>query len=230
MSIKNKELFSVEVDGETLELAVKRPNAMQTRQAKMVYAKVFREFVEAGAYVRVALDDIMRKKGLWDDDKDQKVSDLVQILNDGQEKLRKGGIKKSEAQQIALNMASARMELRALSAQRDELDASTAEANADNASFDYLASVCIVYNDTGKPYFRDQEDYENRREEEAAYKGAFILAKMQYRIGDDYYKSLPENRFLIEQGFLTLDDSDGKTEEPSLPFLNDDELEPTKDE
>ena len=43
---KNKNVFSVETDGKKIELALKKPNANQTRKAQLEYNKAFAEAIK----------------------------------------------------------------------------------------------------------------------------------------------------------------------------------------
>jgi hypothetical protein len=99
-------------------------------------------------------------------------------------------------------MKGIRDEIRDLISVRTSLDNHSAEGQADNARFNYLVSVCVVYNDTKQPYFRDMEDYLNRAGESIALLGAQNLANMLYGLDNDYENGLPENKFLKKYHFV----------------------------
>jgi hypothetical protein len=198
----NKEVFETKApSGDKLTLAVVRPNAKQTRKAQMHYAKAFREYLEAGAMLRAKIDSYLREQNLWDDAKQAERMRLDKIVTEGRDKLERGGIKLSEAKKIALDMRAARMDLVRLISEFTAHDNNTVEGLADNSRFDYLVSVCTVYNDTGDPYFLSFDDYQNRATEDAAVEAANHLSGLIYGINMDFESKLPENEFLRKQGF-----------------------------
>lgn len=99
-------------------------------------------------------------------------------------------------------MKAIREEIRDLISVRTSLDNHSAEGQADNARFNYLVSVCLVYNDTKQPYFSNLEDYLNRAGEEISLLGAQHLANMLYGLDNDYESNLPENKFLKKYRFV----------------------------
>ena len=137
-----------------------------------------------------------------------------------------GGIKLAEAKDIALSMRDARNEFRVLVAERTSMDANTAEAQADNASFNYLVYSCIVDPDNGKRVFNSLDDYEENADEPFAAKAAAALADKLYQLDPDYEKGLPENKFLVEYKFadekLRLLNKEGKLVDEEGRLLNED--------
>lgn len=215
----NKRTFEVEVDGKKTEFAVLRPNHRAVQQAELVYKRAFREAVQPpdgqkGAIVRQAVEAVMRDQNLWDDAKQSRYEELVKNILAGEKKLVSGGIKLSEARSIAIQMRRDRNELRQLSADRNELDAMTAEAQAENARFNYYVASCTVYGDTGKSYFKDVEDYLSRENDPVVLPAAQAMGKLIYGLEDDYEKKLAENKFLLKYKLvdedLRLVDKDGK--------------------
>src|SRR3990167_2821415 len=164
---KNKEgKFFAENDKENslikVELAVKRPSNEQQQEAQKVYAKSFREFVEAGAIVRPQLDAILRSRNMWDDVRQKEFDSLTQKINNNTLKIRKGGIKFNDATKIAKDTIKLRNELFRLTLEKNQLDQNTAESQSENTRFNYLIAVCTVYNDTGKSFFESYEDYKKQ--------------------------------------------------------------------
>ena len=99
-------------------------------------------------------------------------------------------------------MKQIRDDIRDLISVRTSLDNHSAEGQADNARFNYLVSVCVVYNDTKQPYFSSMEDYLNKSTDPVAIKGAQNLANMLYGLDNDYETNLPENKFLKKYKFI----------------------------
>jgi hypothetical protein len=201
----NKRTFEV---GEK-EYAVVRPNAKQNEMASMEYNRVFSLALKNGGLLRESLDKHMRDQNLWDDDREQTYVSLLDSINQKEKALSKGGIKLSEAKQIALEMRGARAALQALIAQRNSLDVNTAQGQAENARFNYLLVECLVYNDTGRPVFNTVDDYSQASQdgEKVSVVGAETFANMYFGLDKNYEKNLPENKFLGKYKFT---DSEGR--------------------
>jgi hypothetical protein len=99
-------------------------------------------------------------------------------------------------------MKSIRDEIRDLISVRTSLDNHSAEGQADNSRFNYLVSVCLVYNDTKQPVYKNMEEYLNSSTEKVAIMGAQNLANMLYGLDNDYETNLPENKFLKKFKFI----------------------------
>lgn len=86
---------------------------------------------------------------------------------------------------------------------RSYLDQQTAEAQADNARFNYYVASGLVYNEgerEGQPVFRDLDDYLEHAGEPHAVAAATELMKLL--MGDDWRRKLPEYAFLLKYGFV----------------------------
>ncbi len=177
------------------ELIVRKPNIGDHREGQKVYNNAFHDAVKSKAFVRAKLDDLLREQGLWTDEKEARYQAIKKEILEHELSLQKGGIKLSEAKAIAINMIRLRGEIRGLLIERTQLDNNTAEGQADNARFDYWVSVCLVYKDSGKPYFNSIDDYMNSTEDVAG-EAAKVLSNMVYSLDSDYESKLPEFRFL----------------------------------
>lgn len=229
MASVNKEVFTVKVDDQDVKLAVKRPNYKQEQDATKVKNKAFREAVESGALLRDRALAEMVKQKLWDEEKDQEFKRLSESIMAGEKKLAAGGLKLwSDARDIAVRMRIDRNALQNLLLNRNKLDENTAEAQADNARFNYLVSVCTVYNETGKAFFKNVDDYMERGSEAVAQKSAETLANLLYGLSQDYYEKLPENKFLkkfkMADEKLRLVNKDGKLCNAQGKLVNEDGL------
>jgi len=197
----NKKIVKVEIGGKEVELAVLRPNAKQRQEAQKVYNRAFREAVESGAILRAKIENVMREQKLWDDAKEIELRKLQSAIGEKERKVRSGGIKLSEARDMAIQLRRDRAELRGLNAERMSLDNNSAEAQADNAQFNYWVSACTVHANDGKPYFKSHEEYLTKEDDPAIGPAASALAKIIYNLEDDYEKKLPENQFLVKYKF-----------------------------
>jgi len=194
--------FTVTIDGTEKEMLVRSPSLNDQREAQKVYNQAFTDAIKSKSVVRAKLDDLLQDQGLWNNEKQAKFSALQKELLDGEKRLAKGGFSLNEAKDLAIKMKSVREEIRDLISVRTSLDNHSAEGQADNARFNYLVSVCLVYNDTKQPYFNSMEEYLNRAGEEVALLGAQNLANMLYGLDNNYESNLPENKFLKKYKFV----------------------------
>lgn len=187
--------------GDDVTVIVRPPSQKDKNDAQLHYLKSFRQALDSGAILKQRLEDHLVEQGIWDEVKQEQYDKITDTLNQGDRKLKKGGIKLEDAKQIAIEMQQARAEFRLLIAERTAMDTNTAESQADNASFDYLASVCIV-NEKGDPIFDSIESYRDNGDEPYIAQAAAALASKLYQLDPDYDKSLPENKFLKEYNFV----------------------------
>lgn len=202
----NFEVFETELNGVMTKFKVYEPNLTQQREAMKVRNRTFYDAVDSGALLKVQLIDIMRERNLWNDVKQAEYSNLEQQILDSKEKLNKGGFKLSEARGLALDMQKWRDELVEMKVSESQLANETAEGQADNASFNYLVSTCVVYNDNEQPVFNGLDDYLNKSLapswNDITLRFAKCLAALTYGVRSDIEKQLPENEFLLEYGFV----------------------------
>jgi hypothetical protein len=207
--------FTATIDNKEVTFLVRSPTLQDQKEATKVYNSAFTDALKSKAVVRAKLDDLLVEQGLWDDAKQMRFATLQAQILEGERKLAKGGISLSQARDEALKMKKLREDLRELIAVKTNLDTHTAEGQADNARFNYLVSVCTVYNDTKKPYFSNYEDYNSKSGTDlVAGLAAQNLAGMLYGLDNDYEEKLPENKFLKQYKFvddkLRLINKDGK--------------------
>lgn len=224
--------FKVNIDGKDTEFEIKSTNVNDQREAQKIYNQAFSDAVKSGSIVRARLDDLLKEQGLWDDKKEVKFVTIQKQISDNDKALSKGGISLKKAKSLALEIKKLRDELRELISVKTELDTHTAEGQADNARFNYLVSVCVVYKDTKKPYFKSYEDYLNRSSDIVGLYGAQKLASLMYGLDSDFEKKLPENKFLIKYNFVNenlelvddkgrLIDEDGRLIDKAGRFINE---------
>lgn len=194
--------FKIEVDGVEKEYLVRSPTLENQREAQKVYNQAFTDAIKSKSVVRAKLDDLLEDQGLWNDEKQAKFTELQRELLEGEKRLAKGGFSLNEAKDLAIKMKSIRDEIRDLISVRTSLDNHSAEGQADNSRFNYLVSVCLVYNDTKQPVYKNMEEYLNSSTEKVAIMGAQNLANMLYGLDNDYESNLPENKFLKKFKFI----------------------------
>jgi hypothetical protein len=198
----NTKTFTATVDEKNIEFLVRTPSLQDQREGQKIYNQAFTDAIKSKSVVRAKLDDLLQEQGLWNDEKQAQFTSLQKELLEGEKKLAKGGFGIVEAKSLALKMRQVREEIRELISVRTSLDNHSAEGQADNARFNYLVSVCVVYKDSNKPYFSSLEDYLNTSDNPVAMLGAQALAAMIYGLDNNFEKTLPENKFLHKYKFV----------------------------
>lgn len=199
-----KELvFTIKVNEANVVLKAVKPTYKQRVESEKIRSTVFRQAVQAGAYLIQELDNELKKRGFWDEDKENQLRELQRFIREGVARLNEGGFDIDEAKKLALEISSKRMELANLAVVRGDFADKTAEGQANNSSYDYLVSQCVVYNDSGKPYFLSYEDYMNRKgDEDGAECAAKVYELIFGTVSDEAIAGLPENQFLKEFNFI----------------------------
>ncbi len=193
---------TVEVDSQEVVLKIKEPTLDQRIEADKVKNATFREALESGAYLKNELKKVLKERGQWSDKTDAELESLEKKISEGVERLNEGGFDLDEAVDLAWKINGWRMEMVELLTVFASATDMTAEGQADNASFDYLVS-CMVYNQEDKPFFKNYEDYKNKKGEPYSYTIASkVYEVLNHSIDDNSIASLPENQFLIEYGLV----------------------------
>ena len=202
----------IKVETEDKTVYVKRPNRLDYQKAQAISSGSFRAALDSGAILRSELDKYAEERGLWDDEKQKRLEELNNSIEEKVLKLKKGGISLSEGKEIAIDISALRLKRTLLMSERNQLDAYTAETIAENDRFDCLVSQCVVDEENNK-VFDSLDDYKEKSHEDYASKAAASLSILLYNLDEDWEKELPENQFLLRYGFvndeLQLIDKDG---------------------
>ena len=201
-----------EVDG--AKYAVRIPKVQDIKEANELRSKTFNEALGRGDMLRDQLESELRKRELWNDNREMEYQTLRREVLDGEFKLKKGGIKLKDAKSVALDMSDNRTRMIDLLSSRTDLDSNTCEGKADASRFNFLFSSCLVYDETGDLYFPNKlDDYLLKQDDPVAVKGAtefYYLISGSEAIDD----RLPENAFLKRFNFVDeqyrLVDGDGR--------------------
>ena len=193
-------------DGTTTTIYVKAPSNDAIKEADIHRAKIWNKAFKEGVLTKAEVKEVMRNRGIWDDEKEDKEQTLSKEILELEKQLFRGGGKKkpklSDGRKLAVEMRQKRFELRDLIAERLSMDENTAESISDNAKFDFLVAYCSFYSDTDKEIFEDYEDYSARGSSFLAQNAAALLARMMYDLDADYEDKLPENIFLKKYGLV----------------------------
>jgi hypothetical protein len=217
---KDKEkVVEVDIDGNKVNITVKKPNSVTLSQAQRVGAKSWTDCVRDGIMTKKELEKFMKEQGIWDDGKDKEQKAIVEEISSLEKQLYISSqghkkLKASDGKEIAIKMRMKRAELRDLIAERIALEQNTAEAISDNTRFDFLVANCTFY-ENGQKVYSNLEEYRERADVEPAFTAASTLAAMLYSIDKDFEARLPENKFLKTFNFvnddLSLVNKEGET-------------------
>lgn len=206
-------------DGEMVKIYVQRPNSKVLSEAQRVSAKVWTDCVRDKIMTKQELKNFMYENNIWNQSKDLEQLNITNDIQNMEKQLYVGNgrtkrMKISEAKEIAIRMRIARARLRDLIAEKMSLEQNTAEAISENAKFDYIVSRCTFY-ENGERVYKNLDDYNDSSDSEMAYEAATAMAQLLYSLDKDFEAKLPENRFLVNKGFvnddLALVNKDGVT-------------------
>jgi len=206
-------------------LFVKKPEWSDESKAKAYGAKAFKEALDNGAILKDELEKILISRGIWNEAKQKQLQDLSKTITDGLVALKKGGIKKSKARDIAIEIRVARATQVILMTERNKYEDLTVENQVTNAQFDALVALC-TFDEEGNKIFSSIEDYRDKAGTPAALAAANELSRIRYGLDPKWQENLPENKFLKEHKFvndnLELVDDKGRKVTKDFKTIDDD--------
>lgn len=232
MDKKQRIVESVDSNDNPVKVIVRSPTVDDYKDSQLEYNKAFRDALDSGALLRQRLTDYMREQGIWNDEKQKKSDQYVERIRNMEERLRLGGIRLSEAKDIALDLRQVRAEFQLFLAEKNSLDSASAEGQADNARFNKLVRLCVLDEKTKLPFFKrdskkaEEEAYNASASEPWLVEASSELANMLYGLDPNYNENLEENKFLKEFNFVNEDyqfiDKDGHPTDSEGRLVNDD--------
>jgi len=208
MTQENERFFvqTMNTNNEKIKLTVKMPGHKLLQDAQMVYNVAMTAFIKQSAngeslLSRDQLERYLSEIGVWTQDDAKKFLQLQIELRECELKLKTGGMKVSEARQLALRMKIKRNMLFSLYTKRSQFDSITMESMAENKKFKFLITKCVFYEDEDVLFFKNIEDYENRQEEKAVIDVTTAFAGRMYGYQSDHESNLTENEWLKKYGF-----------------------------
>lgn len=198
---------TVDKDNKKLKLVMKPLGHKILQEAQMVYnvklTSLIKQSVSEDTKLlsRQQLEQHIATLGIWTEDDDKQFLKLQLELRSLELMLKSGGIKISEAKNIALKMKMKRAILLVLYNRHTQFDGITMESIADNEKFKFLITKCIMVAENDVPLFINIEDYEARQEEQAAIDAATTLASRLYGYDQHAEDKLVENQWLKQFEF-----------------------------
>lgn len=200
--------FKITIDGNEIEVMAKKPTNADYNDAERVRAKKVAELIRSSKdepiLSRVQLDKFLKDQEIWTDEDEDKFVEMQKFIQDGEAKLRKGGIKLSEAREIAINVYFKRFEMVDLMAKRQVFDDATLEAQADQAQRDYLI-FCSLHTKDGEKLFENIDEFYEFKETDEYYIAINQTSPILYGETETFEKQLPEYQWLKKYNFIDED-------------------------
>lgn len=216
---------------EEMVYAVKKPNHEQQRNANFQYSKFMNQYLKEGILPQGRLEETLKQNGVWDAEMENKEKDIVKVIRDVDDKLKRGGIKLSEAVKKAKEGIKARFELLNSTAKRNNLLNNSAERLSQNHRFNYLVSECTVYSNTDNRVFKDYDDFlkQDNLGSLLPYTAGENFSKLMYGFEDDFRKDWPEYKFLLKHKFVN-DKLDFVNKDGEVVDIDGNKIEEVKEE
>lgn len=212
--------FVSTIGGKEVDVKVRKPTSTDIKEADSYSAKIFRKEVEAGTWLAVEAEKIMRQKNLWNEEMDKRYTEVKKKLLENEVKIMKrtvalqkgkhGKYDKNTFYGLCLEMRELRAELIDLTNIRSELESKTAEGKANNARINYLIYACTVYSNSGKRIFSSYEDFDAKSvysEETKDWYDLILKAnegfqELYFGLKNNINDILPENVWLKKYNFV----------------------------
>lgn len=221
-----KKEFTVDKDGEKVELAIVDPSWEEQLEAQDKYNMAFKRACDNKALLRPKLDDFLKGQEVWSVEKEAELTTAQRELNDLLYELSKGTTKDHYKELIphTYKIKAARRKVNEIVNVRDQYFANTAEGQAENMRFACLLASAVVYKDSGKRYWPTVEAYLADSSTDIASEAATQYAAAITGTSGNPQADLPENRVLqklelMDKNFHYLREGDKK---PYAPVKDDD--------
>ena len=205
---KEVKKVTVKINGEERVVEVCKPTPKIDAEGNMASSKVFAKLVkekdEEGkpAYVlRSQLNTYLADIGIYSDDDINDINTFGERIKELEELLSKGGKKKSEGREAAIELRKLRYAMYTLLMRQTQFDKNTVEHFADNARMNYLVTKCICF-EGGAPIWTSVDDYESDSYlQDMLAEPIGVLAGMISQYDPEFENNLPENKFLKKYKF-----------------------------
>ncbi len=185
-------IFTTKNDnGEDLVLRFKRPNQLVLSKAELTYRTAFSRAFRQDIITNAEVEKLLRDRGLWDEEQQEKSEELRQKILELEEKLKDPALSNEDGDTICASIDILRLEVMSDNLVYQSIADNTCEAIAKESQNEFLCSECIVDNKTSTKVYKDVDDFKARMDESIA-ADAFretVIAVLEARIG----QSLPSN-------------------------------------
>lgn len=221
----NLKVVKKDSKGNEVTVFVKTPGPKDRRESEVVYNRSLRKALDGGVMLRAKMEDYVKEQGLWSEVKEKEYKDVIEQIQVLEPVFKRGGVTLAKAKETALQLQKLRAKFRELIGERQKYSNNCAENLADNETFDFLVSRCVV-DANGSLIWPTLEDYERDASEPWAVEAAAQLARLLYGLDPEYEKNLAENQFLIKYKFVNKDlqliNKDGHLVDEKGKLVNED--------
>lgn len=227
MSEVNRIELNIEDGDKTYNLVVVKPNKLDEQMAEAEFHRVFTKIFRENGLLLDEVDNMTRKRNLWDDDCVKQEKELIDTIKGLRMDLKgRREITKEEGRSIAIEIREKFNELYILQYRKTRYEDMTAEARARDAKVNFLIHRCVKWADTGKLYYTSVDDYLTREDTVVKNKVVPAVQQLIFNIDPDANKKLPENMFLLKHGFcdneFRLIDSQGRLVNKDYKLIDED--------
>lgn len=195
---------------------VRTPTVRQNQDARRVYIKAWNE-AKKESVLRPNLTKFLIENGIWTPEDDAKLSTLENTIESLEDFLEEGECSEEEGIQKATDCHIARIERLALLSKKTAYDSITAEAQAENAQFDYLLSVCLVY-DNGEKVFKSFDEFLDCQDTELIETASSYLSSLVHGVSwETLLNDTPEMRFINEHAATKTNEADAVAADQEQP-------------
>lgn len=203
---KVREFTTVDEDGNELVYEYRRPSQGILQKADLVSRKKFSESVREGILLNQEVAKILKDRGLWTDEDDEKDIALQKEIRTLEEKLADESISNDEGVNLVDEIKKLRLELRSHRSTFTSISDATCESLANEEKNMFLAASCVFDKKTGGKVYKSLEDFKQRLSEPAAidsYREATVASLedvLRQELPSDLTKERAEEKWLAERG------------------------------
>lgn len=230
---KEVKKVTVKIGDEERVIEIHKPTPKIEAEGNLASSKVFAKLVKekdengkTSYILRSQLNQYLSDIGIYSESDIDDINTFGNRIKELEELLSKGGKKKSEGRDAAIELRRLRYAMYVLLMKQTQFDKNTVEHFADNARMDYLVTKCICF-EGGTPIWSSVDDYtQDAALQEALSEPIGILAGMVSQYDPDFENNLPENKFLKKYNFCDdkyrLINKDGKLIDTEGNLIDDD--------
>ncbi len=202
--------FTVKVGEEDKKFAVRLPDGKLRKKAREVKADYFRKnALKDTTIYQHQIQDLLKKKGLWSDEKEEEIKTVTRQIEDKLRLLSKGrSVEVPDTNKLREVVIKEVKPLRnkqlELLGERSQLDGLSIQSESEQVEFDFLLSESL-YDELDERVFKSLEDYQTRTDEPFCEEAGRKLAELMGMSNPKWFEELPENKLLIKHKFLNTD-------------------------
>jgi len=204
-------------DGSELVYEFRRPTQKVVSRGELIRRQKFAEAMRAGALMNAEVAELLKSRGVWGDEQEEKARKVRQEINELEDSLKDPKVSNKEGMEIVKKIKDKRAEHARITAVLTNASDATCEAMAQEELNMFFAAECTYNKTTGQKVYNDVEDFKSRLSEQAtadALNEAMIASfevTLKQDLPSDLSSRYAENKWLSERKLL--EDSDDAEEE-----------------